>query len=47
MPVARNMKEIEQMYFEALKKRLPNITTNYCHKWYTEHPELEEIISES
>ena len=47
MPVARNMKEIESMYFEALKKKLPNITTNFCHKWYADHPELEEIVSES
>lgn len=30
MPVARNMKEIESMYFEALKKKLPNITTNFA-----------------
>lgn len=47
MKAARNMKEIQEMYYEALKKKLPGITTDYCHKWYANHPELEEIVSES
>ena len=47
MPVARNMKDIQEMYYEAIKKKLPDITTNYCHKWYANHPDLEKILPET
>ena len=32
MPVARNMKELEKMVLDRMKKELPNATKEYCHK---------------
>lgn len=46
MPVARNMKELEKMVMEKMKKKLPSVTKDYCHKWCAEHTELAEIVSE-
>lgn len=46
MPVARNMKELEKMILAEMKKKLPNATKDYCHKWYSKNPELVEIVSE-
>lgn len=45
MPVARNMKELEKMIMEKMKKELPNATREYSRKWYAEHPEMHEIVS--
>lgn len=47
MPVARNMKELEKMVMDRMKKKLPSTTRDYCHKWYSDHPELKEIVSET
>lgn len=46
MPIARNMKELEKMIMDRVKKDLPKATQEYCHKWYGNHPELEEIVTE-
>lgn len=46
MPVARNMKELEKMIMDKVKKELPKFTKEYCHKWYGNHPELAEIVTE-
>ena len=46
MPVARNYKELEKMIMDKVKKELPKLTREYCHKWYGIHPELKEIVSE-
>lgn len=46
MPVARNMKELEQMILGQVKKKLPSATRDYCHKWYGKHPDIKEIVSE-
>lgn len=46
MPVARNMKELEKMILDRMKKKLPNVTKAYCHEWYTQNSELREIVSE-
>lgn len=46
MPVARNMKEVEKMILDKFKKELPKATREYCHKWYNNHPEIVDIISE-
>lgn len=46
MTVARNMKELERMIMDKVKKELPKLTKEYCHKWYGSHSELREIISE-
>ena len=46
MPVAKNMKELEKMIMEKVKKELPKLTREYCHKWYGNQPELKEIIVE-
>lgn len=46
MAVARNMKEIEEMVLAGMKKKLPSVTKDYCHKWYNKNPELNEIVSE-
>ena len=45
MPVARNMKELEKMIMEKMKKELPNATREYSRKWYAEHSEMHEIVS--
>lgn len=47
MPVARNMKELEKMIVEEIKKQLPKVTREYCHKWYNSNPEMKEIVSEA
>ena len=46
MPVARNMKELEKMILDKFKKELPKVTKEYCHKWYSNHPEMIDIVSE-
>jgi phage major head subunit gpT-like protein len=46
MPVARNMKELEKIILGQVKKKLPSATRDYCHKWYGNHPEMKEIVSE-
>lgn len=46
MPVARNMKELEKMIMDKVKKELPIATREYCHKWYDNHSEMKEIVSE-
>ena len=46
MPVARNMKELEKMILDRVKKELPKVTKEYCHKWYDTHPEMVDIVSE-
>lgn len=46
MPVARNMKELEKMIMDQMKKKLPNATKDYCHKWYSQNPEVMEIVAE-
>lgn len=45
MPVARNMKELEKMIIDKVKKELPKVTKEYCYMWYGNHPEMMEIIS--
>lgn len=46
MPIARNFKELEKMIMDKVKKELPKLTREYCHKWYGSHPELAEIVTE-
>ena len=46
MPVARNMKELEKMVLDRMKKELPNATKEYCHKWYNNNSDIKEIVSE-
>ena len=46
MSIARNMKELEKMIMDKVKKELPKVTKEYCHKWYGNHPELKEIVLE-
>lgn len=46
MPIARNFKELEKMIMDKVKKELPKLTREYCHKWYGNHPELAEIVTE-
>lgn len=46
MPIARNMKELEQMILEQVKKKLPSATRDYCHTWYGETEDVKPIISE-
>ena len=46
MPIARNFKELEKMIMDKVKKELPKLTREYCHKWYGSHPELKEIVTE-
>lgn len=46
MPVAKNMKELEKMIMDRVRKELPRATKEYCHKWYGNHPELKEIVTE-
>lgn len=46
MAVARNMNELEKMIMDMVKKELPKATREYCHKFYRNHPEMEQIISE-
>lgn len=46
MPVARNMKELEKMMLDQMKKELPNATKEYCHKWYSDNSDIKEIVSE-
>lgn len=46
MPIVRNMKELETMIMDKVKKDLPKATREYCHKWYGKHPKLEDIVSE-
>ena len=46
MPVARNQKEFEKMIMDKVKKVLPKLTKEYCHKWYGMHSEMKEIVSE-
>ena len=31
---------------DKMKKELPKVTKEYCHKWYGNHPEMMEIIPE-
>lgn len=31
---------------EKMKKKLPSVTKDYCHKWCANHAELAEIVSE-
>ena len=45
MPVARNMKELEKMVLDRMKKELPNATKEYCHKWYNNNSDIKEIIT--
>lgn len=47
MPVARNMKELEKMVMDHMKKELPNATKDYCHKWYNSHSDMKDIVSET
>lgn len=47
MPVAKNMKELEKMVLDRMKKELPNATKEYCHKWYSNNSDIKEIISET
>ena len=47
MPVARNMKELEKMVLDRMKKELPNATKEYCHKWYNNNSNIKEIVSET
>lgn len=47
MPVARNMKELEKMVLDRMKKELPNATKEYCHKWYNNNSDIKEIVSET
>lgn len=46
MPIARNQKEFEKMIMGKIKKDLPKLTREYCHKWYGSHSEMKDIISE-
>ncbi len=46
MPVARNMKELEQMILKEVKKKLPGATRDYCHQWYCKTEDIKQIISE-
>lgn len=34
------------MIMDKVKKDLPKATREYGHKWYGNHPELEEIVTE-
>ncbi len=47
MKTAKNMKELENMILGEIKKKLPGATKDYCHKWYSKHPEMNDIVSES
>lgn len=47
MPVARNMKELEKMVLDRMKKELPNAAKEYCHKWYNNNSDIKEIVSET
>lgn len=46
MPVVKNIKELEKMIAEQMKKKILPATVEYCHKWYASHSEIEEIVSE-
>ena len=46
MPTVRNMKEFGKMIMDKVKRDLPKATREYCHKWYGNHPEIKEIVSE-
>ena len=43
MPVARNMKELEKMVLDRMKKELPNATKEYCHKWYNNNSDIKKL----
>lgn len=46
MKAARNQKELEKMIMDQVKKKIPSVTKDYCHKWYATHGEIAEIVSE-
>lgn len=44
--MARSFKELQKEIINEMKKQVPKLTKEYCHKWYQEHGEMKEILSE-
>lgn len=43
----RNMKELEKEINTMIKKELPKVTKEYCHKWYRNNDGIREFATEN
>lgn len=44
--MARSFKELQKEIINEMKKQVPKLTKEFCHKWYQEHEQMKEILSE-
>ncbi|MCB6288529.1 hypothetical protein [[Clostridium] scindens] len=44
--MAKCFKELQKEIINEMKKQVPKLTREYCHKWYQEHEQMKEILSE-
>ena len=39
-------KLLQKQHVNEMKKQIPKLTKEYCHKWYKEHNQMKDIIPE-